>query len=113
MNNFPNTIQLGDVSKISYRNGVLITEYGRFKVGNIDLLIGGSPCQSFTFAGKQNGMTTTDDINIVSLNQYLDLQRQGFAFKGESYLFWEYVRLYNEIRPEHYNKCYGCRTYKI
>ena len=100
MNNFPNTIQLGDVSKISYRNGVLITEYGRFKVGNIDLLIGGSPCQSFTFAGKQNGMTTTDDINIVSLNQYLDLQRQGFAFKGESYLFWEYVRLYNEIRPE-------------
>lgn len=40
--NFPNTIQLGDVRKLSIS-----------KLPRIDLLIGGSPCQGFSFAGKQ------------------------------------------------------------
>jgi len=40
--NFPNTIQLGDVSKVKYS--------GNHK---IDLLIAGSPCQGFSTAGKE------------------------------------------------------------
>ncbi|SFH40399.1 DNA (cytosine-5-)-methyltransferase [Pontibacter chinhatensis] len=52
-NNFPDIIHLGDVSKISYKNGCLITENGIFDVGQIDLLIGGSPCQSFSKRGNQ------------------------------------------------------------
>ena len=40
--NYPNTIQLGDVTKVN-GNGL----------PSIDLLIGGSPCQGFSFAGKQ------------------------------------------------------------
>src|SRR5574343_588018 len=51
--NFPDTIQIGDVQKVSYKDGILTTENGSFEVGKIDLLIGGSPCQGFSIAGKE------------------------------------------------------------
>ncbi|MCF0225654.1 MAG: DNA cytosine methyltransferase, partial [Fibrobacter sp.] len=38
--NFPDTIQLGSVTDVDAR-----------KLGHIDLLIGGSPCTNFSFAG--------------------------------------------------------------
>lgn len=62
--NFPNTIQLGDVTKIKGKD-----------LPKIDLLVGGSPCQGFSFSGKK-------------LN-----------FKDpRSKLFFEYVRIYRELR---------------
>lgn len=42
MSNYPNTVQLGDVTK-----------WRGWNLPSIDLLIGGSPCQGFSFAGKQ------------------------------------------------------------
>lgn len=57
---FPRTIQIGDVTKVSFRDGVLFTENGNYEVGKIDLLIGGSPCQNFSqsnsFYGQRNGL---------------------------------------------------------
>lgn len=100
--NFPLTIQVGDVAKVTYSNGTLYTETGEYYIGDVDLLIGGSPCQSFTFAGKREGMVTDENIEITTLEQYLKLKFEGFAFKGQSYLFWEYVRLLNEIRPTYF-----------
>ena len=88
---FPSSIQLGDVAEI---DGV------KFK--NISLLCAGSPCQSFSFAGKRNGMTTKCEIEILLLDQYLELKSQGFEFEGQSYLFWEFVRLLNEIKPKYF-----------
>lgn len=62
--NFPDTIQLGNVINITAAD-----------LPKIDLLIGGSPCQGFSFAGKQ--MNFKDPRSV---------------------LFFEYVRILNEIR---------------
>lgn len=39
--NYPNTTQLGDVTKVRYENGVLYCESGEYSVGGIDLVMGG------------------------------------------------------------------------
>lgn len=85
--NFPDTICLGDVTKLDVS-----------KLEKIDLLIGGSPCQSFSFAGKMEGMSTEDNEEITTLDRYLELKEKGFKFAGQSYLFWEYVRILEEVR---------------
>lgn len=67
MKNYSNTIQIGDITKV---NGGDLPK--------IDLLIGGSPCQSFSMAGD------------------------GSGFDGKSKLFWEYVRLKNKLKPKYF-----------
>jgi len=91
MANYPNTIQLGSVV---YVDG--------YSLPKIDLLIGGSPCQSFSFAGKRKGMSTKDEQEILSLDHYLRLKSEGYEFEGQSYLFWEYMRLLNECKPKYF-----------
>ena len=65
--NYPNTIQIGDVKELKEKD-----------LPKMDLLIGGSPCQSFSNAGG------------------------GKGFGGKSGLFWEYVRLLNKIKPKYF-----------
>ena len=84
---FPNTIQLGSVIDVDVS-----------KLPKIDILAGGSPCQSFSFAGKRKGMATKCEQEILTLEHYLELKNQGFEFEGQSYLFWEYMRILTEIR---------------
>jgi site-specific DNA-cytosine methylase len=67
MNNYPDTIQVGDVTKI---NG---------KDFDVDLLIGGSPCQGFSSAGK--GLNFADPRSV---------------------LFFEYVRILKEAKPKYF-----------
>lgn len=79
--NYPDTIFVGDVRKVSYENGVLKTEHGEFS-GPIHLVIGGSPCQNFSFA-----------------NSYQT--QENYGLKGEqSKLFFEFLRILKETRPE-------------
>lgn len=87
MANYPNTIQLGSVTDVDVS-----------KLKPINLLCGGSPCQSFSFAGKRKGMSTKDNIEILTLEHYLELKEQKFEFEGQSYLFWEYIRILTDIR---------------
>jgi len=65
--NWPDNIQVGDVSVLKGSDFC-----------DIDLLLGGSPCQSFSVAGKQEG------------------------FSGKSGLFYHWHRLFEEIKPKHF-----------
>lgn len=78
--NFPETIHIGDVRKVSFRDGVLYTENGNYNVGKIDLFIGGSPCQDFS-----RGNSTRDGL-------------QG----EKSGLFFEYLRFKKEANPKYW-----------
>ena len=65
---FPSVPNMGDVSKVDW--GGFVEDYGR-----PDVVVGGSPCQSFSVAGKREGL------------------------EGASGLMWEYVRAVAELRP--------------
>lgn len=78
--NYPNTVHIGDVNKVRFADGVLYTENGDFNVGHIDLMVFGSPCQSFSIAMK------TD-------------MRVGLKDKVRSGLFLECYRILKEVNP--------------
>ena len=78
--NHNDIIRIGDVTKVKYEDGILYTENGEHYVGKIDLLIGGSPCQSFSTAAAYQGNQTGLD--------------------GKSKLFYEYLRILKEIKQD-------------
>jgi DNA (cytosine-5)-methyltransferase 1 len=63
---YPDVPDLGDITKIDWSG----------YVGSADVVVGGSPCQSFSIAGTRAGLD------------------------GASGLMWEYVRAVRELRPE-------------
>lgn len=66
--NYPNTKQIGDVTKVKV-----------IDLPKIDFLMGGSPCQGFSFSGKQ--------LNFED---------------PRSKLFFEFVRLIEEVKPKYW-----------
>lgn len=98
MHNHADIIEIGDVRNIEYNQGILTTEKGTFEVGHIDLLMGGSPCTDFSNIGAQKEMTF-EDIIVNTPEDYMRYKDAGYQFTGESYLFWEFVRLFESINP--------------
>lgn len=68
LHHFPNHKNLGDVTKI---DGT--------KLKDVDLLVGGSPCQDFSRAGKMKGITGKNGKLLL-----------------------EYLRIYDEIKPKYF-----------
>lgn len=66
---FPSVPNLGDITKINWKEAV--RDFGR-----PDVVVGGSPCQSFSIAGGRTGL------------------------EGASGLMWEYVRCVREVLPD-------------
>lgn len=94
--NFPDTVQLGDVRNIDVDK--LCDEVGEF-----DLLLAGSPCTNLSAAGNRAGLATKENMKILSLGQYLDLKEADFEFEGQSYLFWEFMRILTALRRRNPN----------
>lgn len=65
---FPNVKNYGDITKINWS-----------KVPDFDLLVGGSPCQDFSIAGKRAGISG---------------ERSG--------LVWEFIRCLEEKKPQYF-----------
>ena len=82
--NYPDIKHIGSVTELTKK---------QLKKMKIDLLVGGSPCQGFSMAGKRKGTSTKDGVEITTLKQYKKLKKDGFEFDGQSYLFWEYIRV--------------------
>lgn len=61
---FPGVPNLGDITQVDWS-----------EIGAVDLVVGGSPCQSFSVAGKREGLA------------------------GASGLMFEYIRCVRELRP--------------
>lgn len=66
---YPDVPNLGDITQIKWKQ--VIKKYGKPNV-----IIGGSPCQSFSIAGNRTGLD------------------------GASGLMWEYVRAVREVKPD-------------
>jgi DNA (cytosine-5)-methyltransferase 3A len=47
-------------------------------------------------------MSTEQGEEITTLERYLELKSEGFAFSGQSYLFWEFVRILRETNPRYF-----------
>lgn len=65
---YPNVPNLGDITEI---------DWSAYR-GKVDLIVGGSPCQSFSIAGNREGL------------------------KGESGLMFEYIRAVREVMPRYF-----------
>ena len=92
MHHFPNDIQLGDVTKWREWN---------IDWSSIDLFIGGSPCQGFSFAGKQAGTKAVlngEETLVTDREKYLEMKSQGAEFLSQSHLFWEFVLILDHIK---------------
>jgi DNA-cytosine methyltransferase len=93
--NYPDIVQIGDVTKASYKDGVLTTENGDFEVDRIDLLIGGSPCQGFSMAGK---MLAFDDPRSMLYFQYERLLAEIRVGNPDAKFLLENVKMKQEYK---------------
>mgnify|MGYP003625346060 FL=1 len=73
--NYPDIVQLGDVTGSGFNNWVNAVAF----TGKIDLLIGGSPCQGFSFAGA--GLNFDDP---------------------RSKLFFEFAKVFKRLKPKYF-----------
>lgn len=80
--NYPNTVQIGDVNKVTYKEGILSNGTDSWQI-DFDLVCFGSPCQSFSIAMNTKG-------------------RVGLEDKIRSGLYFECKRVLDEVNPKYF-----------
>lgn len=98
---FPNTIQVGDIFNIKYENGILYTENGNYEVPKIDLILSGTPCVSFSIAGKKENMA---GVSGRLFYEFVRILKEA----NPTYFFFENVKMKEEVAQE-IDKALGVR----
>lgn len=82
--NYPETNQIGDVRKVSYKDGVLYSEKGEWDIGPVTYLFAGSPCQN---------------LSVTVINN----SKHNKGLEGDkSKLFYEFLRILEETKPKYF-----------
>lgn len=82
---YPNVPDLGDVTKITKEQIIAL--------GHIDIVVGGSPCQDLSIAGKRAGLKNEDGSTTRSglFDEQMRIFEIAKEFCGARYLLWENV----------------------
>ena len=81
--NWNDIIQVGDITKLHFKDGYLYNDSTKWYVGKFDLVAFGSPCQSFS-----------------SANIHID--KEHYGLNGKSKLFFECLRVLKEVNPKYF-----------
>lgn len=76
--NWNDIIHIGDIKDVHYKDGILYTAEGNYELPYIDLLMSGTPCQTFSLANVSNNI----------------------GLEGKSGLFLEALRILKETNPK-------------
>lgn len=76
--NWNDIIHIGDIKDVHYKDGILYTAEGNYELPYIDLLMSGTPCQTFSLANVYNNT----------------------GLEGKSGLFLEALRILKEVKPK-------------
>jgi DNA (cytosine-5)-methyltransferase 1 len=82
---YPNVPDLGDVTKITKEQIIAL--------GHIDIVVGGSPCQDLSIAGKRAGLRNDDGSTTRSglFDEQIRIFEIAREYCGARYLLWENV----------------------
>lgn len=90
LKNHPDVIRLGDVRSVKIENGFIKSENGEWKLGDedhyekIDLILAGSPCQGFSFAGNQLNF---NDPRSSLFFEFIRIKKEIEMYQGNTFDF--------------------------
>lgn len=88
--NHPEIIRLGDVRTVKVGNGFIESENGKWQLGDddynqkVDLILAGSPCQGFSFAGNQLNF---DDPRSKLFFEFIRIKQEVETYQGRTFDF--------------------------
>lgn len=98
--NHPEVIRLGDVQKVKIKNGIIESENGSWKLGDenyhqkIDLILAGSPCQGFSFAGNELNF---NDPRSKLFFEFTRIKSEIESYQGSVEFLLENVKMRGEF----------------
>lgn len=106
-NNHTEIIRLGDVRSVSISGNKIVSELGEWVLGDencyqrVDLILAGSPCQGFSFSGKQLNF---EDPRSKLFFEFVRIKEEIENYQGSVDFLLENVRMkeeYENVITEH------------